>query len=360
MDSPLAQQLIAALGGGDPHYVAMRAAELFALHHGCHQVRFAWRHNSSPGIEIAGWSKHRGRFQERPLPGEDTLPAETELGTQWERLFQDLGFPDPTFEAWWECDPPTAMGVCPQDVSLCTQALLAACQLQRSLHEQKLAALAEYAAGAGHEINNPLGSIIGRVAQLRRDEADPEKRRALETVGAQAYRIRDMIGDTMLIARPPAPQLEQVLWNELLARVVATQQELAAEKQLTIECIVADELKSSADATQMAVVFSELLRNAIQASEIGAAVQIAAQQQDAGSVPGILFTVRDTGHGFTDEQLQHCFDPFYSGRQAGRGLGFGLTKVWRIVQQHAGHVEVHSHEHETSFLVWLPLAGGAA
>ena len=81
----------------------------------------------------------------------------------------------------------------------------------------KLEALAEFAAGAGHEINNPVATIAGRAELLLRNETQPERRQALLTIGAQALRIRDMIGDLMLFARPPKP--EPQLLN--LAQVVA-------------------------------------------------------------------------------------------------------------------------------------------
>ena len=74
----------------------------------------------------------------------------------------------------------------------------------------KLEALAEFAAGAGHEINNPLATIIGRAQLLLKDERDPQRRQMLLSIGAQAYRIRDMIGDAMLFGRPPAPELADV------------------------------------------------------------------------------------------------------------------------------------------------------
>ncbi len=76
------------------------------------------------------------------------------------------------------------------------------------LRELKLEAMAEFAAGAGHEINNPVATIAGRAALLLKSESDPERRRALETIGGQAYRIRDMIGDAMTFARPPEPRRE--------------------------------------------------------------------------------------------------------------------------------------------------------
>src|SRR5262249_41687472 len=74
----------------------------------------------------------------------------------------------------------------------------------------KLEAMAEFAAGAGHEINNPLATIIGRAQQLLKDETNPQRRQMLASIGAQAYRIRDMIGDAMLFARPPVAEPVEV------------------------------------------------------------------------------------------------------------------------------------------------------
>ena len=91
----------------------------------------------------------------------------------------------------------------------------------------KLEALADFAAGAGHEINNPLATIIGRAQMLLKDETDPQKRQMLMSIGAQAYRIRDMIGDTMLFGRPPCPELQVVNLTEVVDRVLAKQ----ADKQ---------------------------------------------------------------------------------------------------------------------------------
>ena len=72
--------------------------------------------------------------------------------------------------------------------------------------DDRLESLAEFAAGAGHEFNNPVATIVGRVQLLLRDEADPARRQALETIAGQAYRIRDMISDVMVFARPPAAE----------------------------------------------------------------------------------------------------------------------------------------------------------
>ena len=111
-------------------------------------------------------------------------------------------------------------------IDVTARLLAAARQRERRLQDAKLASLAEFAAGAGHEINNPLGSIVGRVQLFARDESHPERRRQLATIGAQALRIRDMIGDAMLFARPPLPEPIPQPLADVVAEV---QQRFAAE-----------------------------------------------------------------------------------------------------------------------------------
>ncbi|HVV99989.1 MAG TPA: HAMP domain-containing sensor histidine kinase [Planctomycetaceae bacterium] len=221
-----------------------------------------------------------------------------------------------------------------------------------SLEQAKLAALAEFAAGAGHEINNPLGTISGRVQLLLPGETDPERRRALTTIGGQAYRIRDMIGDLMLFARPPAPQFAAVRLDEVAADVIAKLSGVAGECECTLTLEASDLVEIRADVVQVAVVISNLVRNALEASPRGGKVVVGISSRgDAAGQGGGRLTVIDNGAGLRSTDLVHLFDPFYSGRQAGRGLGFGLSKCWRIVELHGGQISVKSAAGETRFEV---------
>lgn len=228
--------------------------------------------------------------------------------------------------------------------SLTTQVLIAELLRERELTRRKLEAMAEYAAGAGHEINNPLATIINRAKQLLAGEEHPERRRWMETIGAQAYRIRDMIGDTMLFARPPEPESDAVDLLDEIVHVTGKFAEVFHRRQVSlfVPSLPADSTACviQADATQLRVVLSEILRNALEAvADRTGIVQIA-----IGLSPeierGTLLTVRDNGSGLHAEAREHLFDPFYSGRQAGRGLGFGLSKCWRILTLHGGRIEV--------------------
>ena len=218
----------------------------------------------------------------------------------------------------------------------------------------KLEALAEFAAGAGHEINNPLATIIGRAQMLLKDETDPQKRQMLMSIGAQAYRIRDMIGDTMLFGRPPCPELQVVNLTEVVDRVLAKHKADLENGRSMVSVQVPESIVLQADPTQLSIVLSELLRNSLQALQpVGGEIQISA----TADVDKALIELTDRGIGFRDDEREHAFDPFFSGRQAGRGLGFGLPKCWRIIDQHSGQIEIQSTPNgpTTVKIVW-PIA----
>lgn len=219
---------------------------------------------------------------------------------------------------------------------------------------ERMEALAEFAAGAGHEINNPLATILGRVQLLLPGEDNPERRRHLETIIAQTLRIRDMIGDLMLFARPPAPQKSTVDLRKLVEQVAQKQRteiELAGclvdfqfdhTEFLDSDDDEARGYQADIDRHQISIVVAELLRNARQAmKEHGGTIHVHLSRLEE-SPPRFQLTVTDPGRGFSAADQKHAFDPFYSGRQAGRGIGFGLCKAWQIVRQHAGTIDITS------------------
>ncbi len=222
----------------------------------------------------------------------------------------------------------------------------------RILETEKLESLKELAYGAGHEINNPLANISARAQTLLHDERDPERRRKLAAINTQAFRAHEMIADMMLFARPPRAKFEQVDLSELLHRLVEELSPRAYDQntQLTFEAPEAH-VVVSADKTQLAVAVRALCSNALEALVTGGHVELAlrsgptAQTSPAKSPLSdetVQIAVSDSGPGISPETRRHIFDPFYSGREAGRGLGFGLSKCWRIVEMHAGTIDVES------------------
>jgi hypothetical protein len=217
-------------------------------------------------------------------------------------------------------------------------------RFQQRLQAEKLASLAELAAGAGHEINNPLAVIAGRAQLLEQDETDPERRRELVLIRAQALRVHEMIADLMLFARPPEPRFERCDLALLLAELVAELQPQAAERHTSLTYRAGDRSPSidagsmHLDPVQLKVALRALCENALQALGRGGHIEVILR----GAPDAAEIVVRDDGPGIAPEIRRHIFDPFYSGRPAGRGLGLGLSKCWRIVTAHGGTIDVHS------------------
>lgn len=220
--------------------------------------------------------------------------------------------------------------------------------------DERLAALAEFAAGAGHEINNPLATIIGRAQQLLRDEPEAARRQSLAAIVGQAYRIRDMIGDVMTFARPPSPVVEAINLSEVVRQVATKLASVLEPLRCRVELALADSVPAHADPVQAAIVVSELIRNAAEALQPnGGPISVETKCVENAAT----LVIRDAGRGFSDNERQHAFDPFFSGRQAGRGLGFGLCKVWQIVRMHRGTIQIKSSSGgPTEVVVMFPTA----
>ncbi len=200
------------------------------------------------------------------------------------------------------------------------------------LRDAKLAGLAEFAAGASHEINNPLGVIAGHAQMLLKHEFDPDRRRQLASILRQTERVHDLLRGTLHFARPPAAKPGVGRVSPLLAVCVADHAaEFAARGvELTVE---ADEATTVAgDPEQVRRTVAQLLRNALDAAPAGGRVRIWAES----SGDRVLIRVADSGGGPNPEVVPHLFDPFFSGKSAGRGRGLGLSIAWRLARQNGG------------------------
>ena len=120
-----------------------------------------------------------------------------------------------------------------------------------------------------------------------------------------------------------------------------------------------ESLLAAVDATQLAMALRAIVVNALQALGAGGEIEVAVDRQQ-GEREDVAhraqIRVRDTGPGIPAEVRRHLFDPYFSGREAGRGLGLGLAKCWRVVTLHGGRVDVNSQVGQgTQFTISLPL-----
>jgi signal transduction histidine kinase len=229
------------------------------------------------------------------------------------------------------------------------------------LHEDRMQALGEFAAGAGHEINNPLAVIsgqaqylLGHAAEWFDAEVHAPATHALEAIIAQTRRIHGLLRDVMLFARPSPPCRGWFDLPTLLGEAAAAQAEFAASRNVRIELLMHPErLAVEADAAQVRTALQSLLRNAIEAAPAEGWARLALRD-DGHDV--ITVAVEDSGPGPNPAQTGSLFDLFYSGRSAGRGRGLGLPLAWRLARQQGGDVRYCPPQpgQPTRFVLTLP------
>jgi two-component system, NtrC family, sensor kinase len=223
---------------------------------------------------------------------------------------------------------------------------------EQRLHQRKLGALAELAAGAGHEINNPLAVISGQAQYLMVSEQEPSRKKALQTIIGQTQRIHQTLTQLMQFARPSAPHKQRLDLVGLLREVTAGLQQLADDRQVRVLCNDPDKaLTLLVDPAQIRTILAALLRNAIEAAPASGWASLTV---DARPGVGLTVVVEDNGPGPSAVDREHLFDPFYSGRKAGRGRGLGLPTAWQLARQHGGDVSFDGASTTTRFILMLP------
>ncbi len=229
-----------------------------------------------------------------------------------------------------------------QDVDRLQSALEDHCAGEKErLQAHKLLSLAELAAGAGHEINNPLAVISGQAQYLLSHETDPERRKALHVIVNQAQRIHQILIGLMQFARPGPAHQQAVELGGLIRAVTESLGDLAGAQQVGLVCPEPPPgLAVLADPGQARTILHGLFRNAIEAApaEGWAGIRV-----HAASAADVEVVVEDNGPGPPPGVQEHMFDPFYSGRSAGRGLGLGLATAWRLARHNDGDVRFAGH-----------------
>lgn len=234
---------------------------------------------------------------------------------------------------------------------------------ERQLLIEKMAAMKGLAYGASHEINNPLANIATRAQTMLVDETHAEKRHKLSVIYQQAMRAHEMISDMMLFAHPPALKIENVSLRLLMSKFLKQCEASFDLQHVDVRVVLAVGVdRVSVDPTQLLVALACLVKNsaeAIAAKPSGETASSSLIEVKIAVVDGQLeIGVTDDGVGVDPALAKHIFDPFYSSREAGRGLGFGLAKVWRIVELHGGVIQLDNRrEPGTRFVCKLPSGG---
>ena len=224
------------------------------------------------------------------------------------------------------------------------------------LRDAKLAALAEFAAGAGHELNNPLAVIVGRAQLLLVHETDPKIAKSLRAILTQAQRAHRILRDLMYVARPPEPRPRFCRPDEIVRASLRDSKSETDDREIQVSADgLEHEAKVWADPDGLRHLADTLVRNALEASPKGGHIRFSTE----GDGKHLKWTVQDFGRGISAVDGPHLFDPFYCGRQAGRGLGMGLPRAARFVAASGGDIRWLSNAGQgTSFQVRLTLEEG--
>jgi putative nucleotidyltransferase with HDIG domain len=232
---------------------------------------------------------------------------------------------------------------------------------QRQLfHSHRLATVGRLAAGAAHEINNPL-TIISLNLQLMERLLDQQDTAALKerlrVVAGQEERIAKIIHDLMSFARPTQPKFASSSVAGIVARVLSVLGDRISLTHTQIKNNLAAELPAvMVDPLQIEQVFMNLFINANQAMPKGGEITI----EGAPAGNHLEIRVSDTGKGIEPKDLNKIFDPFFTTKKEGEGTGLGLAICHSIVEHNGGFLRVQSLvDRGTTFLVNLPLDRGS-
>lgn len=221
---------------------------------------------------------------------------------------------------------------------------------------ERLASIGEFAAGLAHEIRNPIGSVVTAVNILSSGKANSQEIASLNgVVKKESDRLNRILSDFLIFARPTPPKLRDVELNEILKETVEmVKRHDSFAEGILIELDLDKEIKNvRMDPDQMRQVFWNMLLNSIEAMGGSGALAISSKAM-AGKA---IISIKDTGHGIEDKELERIFEPFYTTKQNGTGLG--LSIVNRIVETHGGKIFLYSKAGEgTTFILEFPVQEG--
>jgi two-component system NtrC family sensor kinase len=226
-------------------------------------------------------------------------------------------------------------------------------ELEAGLAQQgRMASLGVLSSGVAHEINNPLGVILGYAGYLEKKipEDDPNFN-YIHEIKRESKRCKKIVQDLLSYARTPQPDLQPANINRLLRGIIDFAGNHTDIYHVQIVQLLAEDLPPiSVDADQLRQIAINLLLNAGAASAPGSPIVIATLLEE----DFVRIDVRDQGEGIAEENLERIFEPFFTTKSRGTGLGLAITK--QIIDMHSGEIFIDSTLNKgTTVTIRLPL-----
>jgi signal transduction histidine kinase len=208
------------------------------------------------------------------------------------------------------------------------------------VQSEKLASMGQLVGGAAHELNNPLTAMLGYAELLTATELTPEQRSLAAKISQQTKRVRSLVSSLLSFAKQVPSSKTPVDVNAILQTCLKLSQPQMEVARVASSIEMANPLpRVQADSNQLLQVFSHIINNAVNAmSERGGTLTISTRSE--GDLVVIQFA--DTGPGMVEPE--RVFDPFYTTRPVGQGIGLGLSACYGIIQQHGGKIKGSNRE----------------
>jgi signal transduction histidine kinase/FixJ family two-component response regulator len=230
-----------------------------------------------------------------------------------------------------------------------TQELRAA-QVQL-IETEKLAALGRLAAGIAHEVNNPLQPVLNCLEAAIEDveSSQPVDLEGLRIAESEVQRIKTIVSRLLDFSRPSTEERLPVDLHDLVHEVLMLTNRQLERRKIHFETRLQPTQLVEGSPTQLKQVFLNLVLNAMESMPDGGSIVIETYSQEGGTAVSIL----DSGVGMDEQTIAQIFEPFYSTK--GEGTGLGLSVSYGIIQGHGGRINVESEPGQGSrFTVWLP------
>lgn len=221
---------------------------------------------------------------------------------------------------------------------------------QLQMQAQKLAVAGQIAAGIAHEVRNPLTSVNGFL-QLMKTQY-PERTDYFDIIFSEIKRIDFVLSELLVLAKPQSVHFQEVQLHELLEQVITLLKTNAVLSNIDLKQPFKRQDAGAilADANQMKQLFINLIKNAIEAMPEGGSIYISTEKV----LNEWKITIQDEGKGMSEKDIQKIYDPFFSTKKEGTGLG--LTICATILKDHHGTMDVSSELGKgTAFHIYLPV-----